>query len=254
MRKNSCDENQVKDIFNERLAKVARLLVFAVENGYHVSNDIKERLCELSSVKKQEQETKENWTELDLVQAELTSVTYPITAETLSPLKQSKHYFRFQKTVIVAGLIAIVVAITSFIFIAIGSAIYTFGSIIALSLGLYGGVVYSLIVVLKVVSPSAFDSNDEYANYACLILGALLGWLVYFAFYIDEFAKMSGDWQTTLGLIFTFAAGLIAKLILGILGRSIYLLEDSLGIKDNRRRTTSWREFMEPLHKRNKET
>lgn len=230
MRRNTFDENQVKDIFKERLAKVARLTVFATDNGYNVSNDIIERLRSLDSVKDQEQETKEKLTELDLVQAELTSLTYPITAETLSLNKQSEHYLRFRNAVIVAGVVALVFAITSIIFIVFGLVVYAFSSILAFSLGLFGAAVYSLPIVLKVATPQAFDFNDECVNYMYLVLGGLIGWLVYFAFYVDEFAKMSWSWQTTLGLFIIIIAGFFAKFLLSILRHAINTMEGVLQI------------------------
>jgi hypothetical protein len=173
----------------EKLDKIVRLKDFAIENGYDVSVD--DIINPLNDLMYNKDLDNKQWKTLDDIVIKLTDVTFPITADTLSTTKVSKEYRRFKKYLIIFGASGLIGAIIGY-----GnsdsttmSAIYN--SLLASSLGLLGAVVYSLFNVLKVVPPQAFNPNDEYANYARLVLGILLGWVFFFAFATDAYSHLS---------------------------------------------------------------
>lgn len=231
--------------FNKKLEKAVRLKDFAIGNGYDVAPETIERLNRLVYADDKEIKT-ESWTQLDCVLGELTSVTFPTTADTLSSEPQSKEYVRFQRVLFVLGLVALALAILGFVFSARGESVHISNSVLALSLGLLGAVVYSLFNVLRVVPPQAFNPKDEYSNYARLLLGVLLGWVFYFAFAQEAYGNLqallkkeggaASDWKTAFLLLIPFVAGYSTKFVVGVLERAIYALEAALGIEEKRER------------------
>jgi hypothetical protein len=222
---------RVKDEYHTKLGNVMCLADLALKNGYYVPHDTILRINELASAKNQKKEEKiKNMASLDLVLADLTSLMFPTTAQILLSQTKQKQSDRAPRTLKYSGLTVIVLAIVSAVFINTGILAYVFSSILALSLGFLGAVLYCITFVsIKTGVPSQiFDSFDTYSNFSYLVLGALLGWLVYFAYFINVFINMSANWQTLLGLSSTFFAGLIIKFVVGILWFAIYLLGEIL--------------------------
>jgi len=240
------------DDFKEKLEKAVRLKDFAVNNRYDVDPKTIELLNGL--VYPGKEVTAESWTTLDNVLRELTSATFPTTADTLSPLPESEEYLRFKRDLFWFGPTALVLAVASFVASAEGAWIHVSNSVLALSLGLLGAVVYSLFNVLRVVPPQAFNPKDLYSNYARLLLGVLLGWVFYFAFAQDVYAELPellnlkvntgadqpifnqthSDWTKAFFLLIPFVAGYSTKFVVGVLERVIYALEAALGIEEKR--------------------
>jgi hypothetical protein len=200
-------------------------------------------------------------TALDTILSEITATTFPTTIDTLSDEIVSPEYKRFTLRLLYIGGAALVLAIIGFVFSAVKvewMPIQLSNSVLAMSLGLLGAVVYSFFGVLRVVPSQAFNPRDEYSNYARLLLGVLLGWIFYFIFarlafehlssYITPApaklpptataptttAPITAPSTEALLLLVPFVAGYSTRFVIGILERAIVALETALGITDKR--------------------
>ncbi len=194
--------------------------------------------------------TAEEWNKLDKVIAALTTVTFPTTIDNLSDKSESDAYVHFKRWLFLLGIVGLIFAILGFVLtVASQTSQLQLGlgnSILALSLGLLGAVIYSLFNVLRIVPPQAFNPKDAYSNYARLLLGVLLGWVFYFAFGRKAFESLrlyltngtntstQTDLTTAFWLLAPFVAGYSTKFVVGILNRVIAALEIALGIEDKR--------------------
>ncbi len=237
--------------FDRLLEKAILLKDFAVKNGYELDpktiedlNQLRYRVGQSSPAGNR---TADDQTKLDAVVADLTSVTFPTTIDSLSSDSESVEYVRFKSWLWKIGLAALILAIIGFAAVAVSMIpLQISNSLLALSLGALGAVTYSFFNVLRVVPPQAFNPRDEYSNYARLLLGVLLGWVFYFAFARGAFQSLpsylSGkpesadrqNWTVAFLLLAPFVAGYSTKFVVGVLDRVIAALETTLGIEEKR--------------------
>ena len=241
-------KTQLQSDFESLLDKTARLKDFAVKNGYDVDpktlKDLNELVHKVTGGKITSVPSAADRTNLDCILADLTTVTFPITIESLDKSEESGSYRRFRRSLFYVSACALAGAIVGFILSVKPPSwvqIPLANSILALSLGLLGAVVYSFFAVLRVIPAQAFDPDDEYANYARLVLGLLMGWIFYFTFARAAFEKLAGpnvDPKDMLMFLLPFVAGYSTRFVIGVLERSIVALETGLGINDRRDTTT----------------
>ena len=240
--KNGSSKTQITldDNLSNRIKKANRLKEYAITQGFEVDDNTLTIINELASIKC-EDITSEKRIKFDRALSELTRLTFPVTIDTLSSESESIEYQRFKKVLFLTGILTLFVAILGFslsvapiknIPAQVGN------SILALSLGLLGAVVYSLFNVLRVIPPQAFNPTDEYANYARLLLGLLLGWVFYFTFALDKFQKLCDVEKIiksdAIYLLIPFVAGYSTKFVISILERVILALETAIGVEDKR--------------------
>ena len=229
-----------------RVEKAIRLKEYAISQGYEVDEKILSIINEQKGVQFDIEVGPEKRSEFDRALSELTRLTFPVTIDTLVSERESPEYGRFKKVLFYTGIITLVIAILAFILSVAPSnklPSEVGNSILALSLGLLGAVVYSLFNVLRIIPPQAFISTDEYANYARLLLGFLLGWIFYFTFARDKFLELSasGGLQNksdAVYLLLPFFAGYSTKFVISILERMILALETAIGVEEKRDITT----------------
>jgi hypothetical protein len=224
-----------------RVEKAIRLKEYAISQGYEVDEKILSIINEQASVKHEDVGSKKR-SEFDRALSELTRLTFPVTIDTLSSESESFEYRRFKKILFSTGIITLVIAILGFC-MSVASP-YNLppqvgNSILALSLGLLGAVVYSLFNVLRIIPPQAFNPTDEYANYARLLLGLLLGWVFYFTFALDKFLELGNpggleNKADAVYLLIPFVAGYSTKFVISILERVILALETAIGVEEKR--------------------
>jgi hypothetical protein len=226
--------------------KVLRLKDFAISQGYEIGEELLSILNEQLSLDSNDI-TPGKLSEFDRALSELTRITFPVTIDTLSSEAESREYKRFKKILFGTGVFTLIVAIIGFCLSVkppIGISHMLANSILALALGLLGAVVYSLFNVLRIIPPQAFNPSDEYANYARLLLGLLLGWLFYFSFALEAFLQLEGfrviqdDTKNTFYLLIPFVAGYSTKFVISLLERLISALEITLGVEDKRDAST----------------
>jgi len=219
------------------LDQLNKAIDYAVNSNYAVDEKVRQKLKFLTT---DTIVSEEMWDKLDSVIVALTSITFPTTMDDLSGELESDQYKRFKGWLFGLGIGALIFAILGFVFTFVNAIpLQLSNSILALSLGLLGAIIYSLFNVLRVVPPQAFNPKDEYSNYARLLLGVLLGWVFYFAFAIDVFKNLKDinstkGWKEACLLLMPFVAGYSTKFVVGILNRVIAALEIALGIEDKR--------------------
>lgn len=234
---------QLRSEFQSLLERTVRLKDFAVKNGYDVDHktlkDLNELVHKVTDEHRAALPTAADRTNLDSILADLTAVTLPITIESIHKSEESPSHKRFQTYLIGISACALLGAIVGFTLSVKlkGEQTALPNSILALSLGLLGAVVYSFFAVLRVIPAQAFNPEDEYANYARLLLGLLMGWIFYFTAAKDTFRRLADPSLTAkdkLMLLLPFVAGYSTRFVIGVLERSMVALETALGINDMR--------------------
>jgi hypothetical protein len=242
--------------FETLLGKAILLKEFAIKNNYEVDPKILKETNDLihkvttgyskavppAANPSELVPTADDLLKLDRILANLTSTTFPTTIDSLSRAAESRAYLRFKRRLIYVAVIALLGAIIGFVFSVISPrAQLLSNSILALFLGLLGALVYSFFGVLRVIPAQAFNPEDEYANYARLLLGLLLGWVFYFAFTREAFERLAAHTTAkptgradVLLLLLPFVAGYSTKFVIGVLERTMVALETALAISDGR--------------------
>jgi hypothetical protein len=235
------------DDFRESLRKTLLLKQFAVRNGYKVPAQLLSQISALELAALDDGEgTAPGKTKglasasakLDSALTSLTSITFPITADNLLE-GDPEQYVSFKKLLLWIGLLALCFAV-------IGLAVATkvgwnkeVGcSILAISLGTLGAVVYCFFDALGVVPAQTFSRKDKYPLYARLELGVLLGWVFYFGFARQAFNDLGAGSNSTKSqafyLMIPFIAGYSTKFVVGVLERIMTALLVALGIEGKR--------------------
>lgn len=223
-----------------KLRDAIALKEHVIENNLEIPNEIIEVINNINLFGDSASQAA---TDIDKALKQLTSITYPTTAETLRLASQqaglsSKLQVLVFKTVItILPLIALGYAIFSYI--KLGSSdsdAQLWASSLALSLGLMGALVYILFNVIGEMSSRAFNINDTYSNYLRMVLGALFGWVFYFALLQENIRSTPGDTNPDGNisplLLLPFLAGFSTRLVLGILNQAIRATELTFGIED----------------------
>jgi hypothetical protein len=179
-------------------------------------------------------------------------------------VSSARHHKRYNVILLLVGGLGTCVVVLCLVGIARGLLGVNVAPIVATFLGLLGAVVYGLFVYIGVVTQEEFDQAKEYAGYARLVLGALLGFVLYFAFSHNKFrdaligfqelvtnqastspnspgptTATSNNENTTdaLFLLLPFIAGYSTSLVVGILGRLTQMVEVTLGLEQSSKET-----------------
>jgi hypothetical protein len=240
-------ERKEPDDFRESLRKTLLLKQFAVRNGYKVPAQLLSQISALELPALNEGEgTVPGKTrglapanaKLDSALTSLTSITFPITADNLLE-GDPEQYVSFKKTLLWIGLLALCFAVIGLVVAKTekGWSKEVGCSVLAISLGALGAVVYCFFDALGVVPAQTFSRKDKYPLYARLELGVLLGWVFYFGPAYQAFNDLGGNNSTksqALYLMIPFIAGYSTKFVVGVLERIMAALLVALGIEGKR--------------------
>jgi hypothetical protein len=241
--------SQLATEFRELLQKTSQLKEFALKNNYELNPKMIAELNELvykSASRDLATPTADARTKLDAILSDLTAVTFPTTIDAITVKPETDAYARFKRWLFRIGIFGLFMAIVGFALSVLSPAWMPnqwSNSLLAMSLGLLGAVVYSFFGVLRVIPSQAFNQDDEYSNYARLLLGVLVGWVFYFAFAQSAFYNLKQYGANAVGstanagvllLLLPFVAGYSTRFVIGILERAIVALETALGINEKR--------------------
>jgi hypothetical protein len=228
-----------------RLDRLVSLKDYAVANGVDIDDDLIDDIASLQRMAEPGSLLDEGAT-IDKTVLRLCRITYPVTIENISVdvMGESPSYERFKLLLMLLGGVGVIAAVASAHFSFKGQYGTIFPqSIFALCLGFLGAVVYSFFSALRIL-PRTFGVDDKYLNYARLVLGSVLGWIVYFAFLQDTFQAAFGVGDPPLAndeptkarmlLLSPFLVGYSTTLAVGILNKAITAVELTFGLEDRR--------------------
>jgi hypothetical protein len=242
------NKERVADDLKEARRKTLLLRQFAVRNSFKVPKATLEAISQLEFEKIPEvgenasEEAKKELasvrTRLDTALMALTAITLPITADSLAE-GDPEDYAKFKSWLVRIGFAALLCAV-------IGLALATKfkqtdwirdigASLLAISLGSLGAVVYSFFDALGEIKAQTFSSKkDQYALYARLEIGVLLGWVFYLGFARAAFCGLvagTNDRSQALYVMIPFLAGYSTRFVVGVLERIMAALLVALGIE-----------------------
>lgn len=225
---------------DRRVKKAVALKDYAVSKGFEVPDDILNVVNSAESLASSGKGVDSiSAVALDKAISEITKVTYPTTGDSLlTPLEAPGAVRWFKLALPVLLLLGLSGAIAGYS----QRAAYPIGlSVLAISLGLLGSVVYQIFNVLGVMQEKAFTLDDVYANWLRISLGPAIGWVFYFSFCRAAFANMlppTADKVATdpnvLLLLLPFLSGFSIKLVVGIMEKVIQSVMLVFGIEDKR--------------------
>lgn len=175
---------------------------------------------------------------------DLTTATYPTNAETLRYAKSREGRFvivdsAFQATLLFLAVCSIGASIWAYSMLTEQNSVLLWRALFAASLGLLGSVVYCLFDSIGLISEKVFSHSDEFGSVVRLILGPILGWVLYYGFSQEAFAKLAMKSPTDLKesalLLLPFLAGYSTRLVFGIFNQLIKTVELTLGMDEKAR-------------------
>jgi len=211
----------------ERAKAAMDLMEFATEKNLAVPDSLIERVHAVL------RNPPDMAADIDKAIRDLTQITYPTTIETLRVDKEAKEVRRFKTVILVVAIVAILVALGGYIVAqdapSLDPSLHFLGmSVLPVSLGVLGSLVYIFFNVTKVISEKAFNLQDTYGNYVRLFLGAIVGWVFYFAFCQEAFKNLGTSSPL---LLLPFLAGFSSELVVGIINQ-LLRVKLTLGIEE----------------------
>lgn len=221
-----------------RLDRLVALKDYAVANGLDIDDELIDHIASLQGIAEAGSLLDEG-ASIDKTVLRLCRLTHPVTIDMMG---ESPGYERFKRLLMLLGGLGVIAAVSSAHFSFNGK----YGTILpqsvfAMCLGFLGAVVYSFFSALRIL-PRTFGVDDKYLNYARLVLGSVLGWIVYFAFLQDTFqaAFSVGNPPPTTDeptkarmlLLSPFLVGYSTTLAVGILNKAITAVEITFGLED----------------------
>lgn len=230
-----------------RLADAIALKDYAIANNYDVPNEIIDKLNRVR-LSQSEKPSADNMIDIDTIIRDLTHMTYPTTIQTLKYSgtgEDSKGLKLFKNSILYFSIVLIIAAIFSYdsaLEQNVGKYDRVWDSLLAICLGVLGAVVYIMFNLVGIIAERAFNPEDTYANYVRIVLGALVGWLVFIITGGDAFdAAGRGDkgvdsqdseFVTNLLVFLPFLAGFSSRLVVGLINQAIRAVQLTLGIEE----------------------
>ena len=245
----SAPPDSIADELKRKLEGAIALKDYAISKNFDVPDDAIERLNKAAEtlIKDDQPEQLSRVADnIDKAIRDLTALTYPATVDTVvRSYKDSSAFREFFRKLLRIGCVALVCAIGSYVFLTLpdGSkqtgplVAYAAASVLATSLGLLGCFTYIVFNIIGILSEKAFELEDRLSNYARLLLGAILGWVFYFAFARDAFTiptppKTSTTQSQFILLLLPFVVGFSTRLVVGLLNQVIRAIESTLALED----------------------
>ena len=220
-------QTELEEALWKKLEEALTLKDYAINANLDVDDDIIEKLNKASKSL-----SLEHASDIDKALRDLTSITYPTTVETLrvsrGPGGLSESAQKLMFWLLVIAPVVLLVALVAVWQEQAGKYPVLWQSLIALCLGMLGSVVYIFFNLIGVMVERAFTPDDTYSNSIRLVLGAIVGWVFFYAFCRGK--------STPVLLLLPFAAGYSTRLVVGLINQVIRALELTLGLED---KTTS---------------
>jgi len=162
----------------DKLKAALKLKDYAINARLPVDDSIIERLNKANSSKSPLLYDENAPSDLDKALRDLTTITYPTTAETLDAsegpggLSDSARKFMF-RLLVLASVVLAVALVAVWRYHADKNPLWQ--SVTAACLGLLGSAIYIFFNLIGVLAEKAFSPNDTYSNSVRLVLGAILG-------------------------------------------------------------------------------
>jgi hypothetical protein len=203
----------------KRLEQARHLKDYALNSNLFVPDKVLEKLYQATTKSVETPEVL-----VDEVIRDLTSLTYPTTIETLEASKNPKAQ-RFVRDLLILSLAVLLLGIVSQN--ADRSSFIWAPSILAVSLGILGAIVYAFFHMVGLLREGAYDPSATLENTVRIALGGILGWLMYFVFHDSS----QGD-KAFAFVLLPFLAGFSTRLVFGILNQAVKAIEITLGMED----------------------
>ncbi len=226
---------------DRKLRGALALRDYAIMNNLHVPDEILQVLQEVEKPDIERSDPPNIRLVLDKAIRDLTSITFPTTIDTLLFQMSDeglKAIRRFRSSLTWIGLVALVVAISAFSLAKLdatragmwGPALTNLGvALLGVSLGLLGAVVYVIFNLIGEWTERVMSKEDTAEAYLRLLLGPLVGWVFFFAFAQEAFARPA---SSSALLLFPFLAGFSTKLVVGIINQTLQAVQITLGLED----------------------
>ena len=223
------DETTRSSGYADRVQSAVKLKDYAISNNLDVSDETLRDLSQLASGV-QDGGNQEDQYLLDRCIRDITEVTYPTTIETLGRSGGfSGKGSAFMWIIAVVGVGALTVSILTFGKLQDAESTELYTSILAASLGTLGALIYIFFNLIGVLSEKAFSDDDIYTNSLRIVIGAIIGWVFFFAFVPDLGSKAQ---EGSPMLLLPFLGGFSTRLVVGIMTQAIGAIELTLGLQD----------------------
>ena len=236
-RKSYGPDRDERKSYERRLSSLLNLKDYALSSDISVSRTLIRDIGRLGAG--EVSDTAERNILLDYCIHDLTAITYPTTIDTINAAggqKVSGNLFLW--ILVFLGLAAL------------GGAAYTRSEVngfiptesitpdivnlgrlqgaLAVCLGFLGALVYIFFNLVGVLVDRAFSDQDVYSNVLRLVIGAIVGWLCYYAA-VPDLGRSNLE---TAWLLLPFLAGFSSRLVVGIITQAISAVELTLGLED----------------------
>ncbi len=221
------------ELFWTRVEALVRLKDYALSSNLDLSDEVLEDINHLVSGDISSAASR-GYT-LDRCIRDVTEITYPTTIETIG-LDKSKYLGIQNKFLWIIAIFGIIMLILAVVARSVLSALppdsttatFALESFLTACLGTLGALVYIFFNLIGVLSEKAFSSQDMFTNSLRLVIGAIVGWLCYFAFLQGQGL---GEGEKSM-LLLPFLAGFSTRLVVGIITQAISAVELTLGLED----------------------
>ena len=232
------------DDLKQKLKAAIALKDYAISKNFDVPDDAIERLNKAAETLTEDDKSKQLSKVADSIDKairDLTALTYPATIDTVArSYKDNSAFRKFFSKLLAIGCSALIFAIVSYVYLILtGGSKQTWSqvacaSVLAASLGLLGCFTYIVFNIIGILSEKAFEFEETLSNYARLVLGAVLGWVFYFAFARDAFTTpaTSNTQSQSILLLLPFVVGFSTRLVVGLLNQVIRAIELTLALED----------------------
>jgi hypothetical protein len=228
---------------------------YAINNKVSISDEVIGKID--AAVRGADKNDSDADAKLDMAIRELTKATYPATIETvlfqLSD-KGIRHITRLKLFLCLCGVVSLLSAIAVYGFdqaspvklvktasvtevspssVDVDSCVNYHAvrvSLLALCLGVLGASLFSMYNLIGIVNERALASEDSFSEVIRLVLGAIVGWVFFFAF--SQAAFEPGAKVSNMLVLLPFLAGFSTKLVVGIINKAIQAVQMTLGLDD----------------------
>ncbi|MCX7112791.1 MAG: hypothetical protein NTX45_22255 [Proteobacteria bacterium] len=230
----------LKAVCERKFKGVLALRDYAIINNLSVPDKILEILHEVEKASNNKGDVHDTNIKVDKAIRDLTSITFPTTIDTiLFQTEGGKEISGFRRNLFIIGVLALLLAIVGFSLAKLDTTkmveaysplLKNLGvGLLGMSLGLLGAVVYVIFNLIGEWTEKVMNREDTSEAYLRVLLGPLVGWVFFFAFAQEAFAKPD---SSSVLLLFPFLAGFSTKLVVGIINQALHAVQITLGLED----------------------
>lgn len=216
--------------FYKKLSLLIALKDYALSRNLFLEDEILEEIGKISGDTYKNEQTRN--AKLDICIREVTRVTYPTTIKTLN-IDGSRRFGKgslFLTALFFLGA-GVLWAAMHFHAISLGNVnaeIEFYQSVFAACLGVLGAIIYIFFNLIGVLSEEAFDEKEHFSNFVRIVIGAIVGWLTFFAIDMPNEINQQNEYL----LLLPFLVGFSTRLVVGIINQAITAISLTLGLED----------------------